>query len=217
MPERATPAAAVGRHSGTLGQPRALFPEGSRLRLKSEKSARGVDAASPASRRTSLIHRRRHRAPAAPRRVHRTRWNLARGRSRALPIWVRGFRERVESGTPTAQDRTMSWARAFDWDGHGYGCASYAAAKVDSLRRSTSKRSDRVRLRAFDPVLAVHDLDQSAAWFCRVLGCERSDPDPGNWAFCAAGAVTFMLGRCPEALPASSLGDHTYVAYFESR
>ncbi len=107
----------------------------------------------------------------------------------------------------------MSWARAFDWDGHGYGCASYAAAKVDSLRRSTSKRSDRVRLRAFDPVLAVHDLDQSAAWFCRVLGCERSDPDPGNWAFCAAGAVTFMLGRCPEALPASSLGDHTYVAY----
>lgn len=70
-----------------------------------------------------------------------------------------------------------------------------------------------MRLRGSDPVLAVHDLDRSAAWFCRVLGCERSDPEPGNWAFCAAGTVTFMLGRCPEALPASSLGDHSYVAY----
>ena len=24
-----------------------------------------------------------------------------------------------------------------------------------------------------------------------------------------------MLGRCPEALPASSLGDHSYIAYLE--
>ena len=70
-----------------------------------------------------------------------------------------------------------------------------------------------MRLEGSDPVLAVHDLDRSATWFCRVLGCERSDPDPGNWAFCTAGAVTFMLGRCPDALPASSLGDHSYVAY----
>jgi predicted enzyme related to lactoylglutathione lyase len=64
-----------------------------------------------------------------------------------------------------------------------------------------------------DPVLAVHDLEGSADWFCGVLGCERSDPDPGNWVFCRAGAVTFMLGRCPDALPAAELGDHSYVAY----
>ncbi len=64
-----------------------------------------------------------------------------------------------------------------------------------------------------NPVLAVHDLERSAEWYCRVLGCERSDPDPGNWVFCTVGAVTFMLGRCPDALPASSLGDHSYVAY----
>jgi predicted enzyme related to lactoylglutathione lyase len=64
-----------------------------------------------------------------------------------------------------------------------------------------------------DPVLAVHDLEGSADWFCAVLGCDRTDPDPGNWVFCRAGAVTFMLGLCPDALPASDLGDHSYVAY----
>ena len=64
-----------------------------------------------------------------------------------------------------------------------------------------------------DPVLAVEDLERSAKWFVDVLGCVKSDPDPGNWAFCTAGNVTFMLGRCPDAIPASELGDHSYVAY----
>jgi|SRR5947209_19451405 len=71
----------------------------------------------------------------------------------------------------------------------------------------------RMRITGSDPVLAVHDLDRSATWFSRVLGCQRSDPDPGNWVFCTAGTVTFMLGRCPDAPPASTLGDHSYVAY----
>ncbi|MBV9174569.1 MAG: VOC family protein [Chloroflexi bacterium] len=66
-----------------------------------------------------------------------------------------------------------------------------------------------------NPVLAVPALDRSAAWFTRVLGCERTDPDPGNWAFCRAGAVTFMLGRCPAVIPAAELGDHSYIAYLD--
>jgi uncharacterized glyoxalase superfamily protein PhnB len=66
-----------------------------------------------------------------------------------------------------------------------------------------------------NPVLAVHDLERSAAWFASVLGCERTDPDPGNWVFCTMGAVTFMLGRCPDAVPATELGDHSYVAYLD--
>jgi uncharacterized glyoxalase superfamily protein PhnB len=70
-----------------------------------------------------------------------------------------------------------------------------------------------VQITGSNPVLAVHDLERSAAWFTRVLGCERTDPDPGNWVFCAAGAVIFMLGRCPDVPPASSLGDHCYIAY----
>jgi len=64
-----------------------------------------------------------------------------------------------------------------------------------------------------NPVLAVHDLERSAEWFRAVLGCDRTEPDPGNWVFCRAGAVTFMLGLCPDALPAADLGDHSYVAY----
>jgi hypothetical protein len=36
-----------------------------------------------------------------------------------------------------------------------------------------------------------------------ALGCELDDPDPGNWRFCRAGEVIFMLGRCPMSrLPA---------------
>jgi uncharacterized glyoxalase superfamily protein PhnB len=63
------------------------------------------------------------------------------------------------------------------------------------------------------PVLAVHDLAASTDWYVRVLGCTVSEPDPGNWAFCDGGAVTFMLGLCPDALPATEIGDHSYVAY----
>jgi uncharacterized glyoxalase superfamily protein PhnB len=64
-----------------------------------------------------------------------------------------------------------------------------------------------------NPVLAVHDLAKSAAWYRDVLGCETRDPDPGNWTFCRLGAIDFMLGECPNAMPASDLGDHSYVAY----
>ena len=63
------------------------------------------------------------------------------------------------------------------------------------------------------PVLAVHDLERSAAWYRDVLGCATRDPDPGNWTFCRTGSVEFMLGRCPDAVPASEIGDHSYVAY----
>jgi uncharacterized glyoxalase superfamily protein PhnB len=70
-----------------------------------------------------------------------------------------------------------------------------------------------VRISGSHPVLAVHDLERSSAWYRDVLGCDIEDPDPGNWRFCRAGAVIFMLGRCPDVPPASELGDHSYVAY----
>lgn len=62
-------------------------------------------------------------------------------------------------------------------------------------------------------MLAVHDLDASADWYRRVLECEIDEVAPGQWVFCRNGEVTFMLGLCPESLPASELGDHSYVAY----
>jgi uncharacterized glyoxalase superfamily protein PhnB len=70
-----------------------------------------------------------------------------------------------------------------------------------------------VRITNADPVLAVHDLDRSSAWYRNVLGCEIDDVAPGNWRFCRAGEVTFMLGRCPDVPSAGELGDHSYIAY----
>lgn len=64
-----------------------------------------------------------------------------------------------------------------------------------------------------NPVLAVRDLAASAAWYAQVLNCTVTEPDPGNWAFCKTGKVTFMLGRCPDTPPATDIGDHSYVAY----
>ncbi len=69
------------------------------------------------------------------------------------------------------------------------------------------------RLLASSPVLAVHDLDRSTGWYRDVFGCTVDHVDPGNWAFCRAGEVTFMLGRCPDVVPAAEIGDHSYVAY----
>lgn len=62
-------------------------------------------------------------------------------------------------------------------------------------------------------MLAVRDLDRSAAWYRTVLGCDTYEVDPGNWTFCSSGSVRFMLGHCPDAPPATELGDHSYVAY----
>ena len=86
-----------------------------------------------------------------------------------------------------------------------------APCRVRPLVRSEMMIS--VKILSSDPVLAVRDLDRAADWFVRVLGCSRSEPDPGNWTFSSAGTVTFMLGYCPDALPATELGDHSYVAY----
>ena len=63
------------------------------------------------------------------------------------------------------------------------------------------------------PVLAVHDLERSGAWYEAVLGCRLDHVDPGNWVFAVAGGTTFHLGRCPDAPPAGDIGDHSYVAY----
>lgn len=64
-------------------------------------------------------------------------------------------------------------------------------------------------------VIAVPDLQKSAAFYRDVLGF-RIDaiPDPG-WLFYRSGACTIMAGECPDALPPSQLGDHAYFAYLQ--
>jgi len=70
-----------------------------------------------------------------------------------------------------------------------------------------------MQLTGSNPVLAVHDLARSSEWYERVLGCESAEIDGGGWIFCRQGAVTFMLGLCPDVVPAADIGDHSYVAY----
>ena len=70
-----------------------------------------------------------------------------------------------------------------------------------------------MEVQSSNPVLAVHDLERSAAWYREVLGCETREVDPGNWVFCRSGQIDIMLGRCPDDLPASALGSNSYVAY----
>jgi catechol 2,3-dioxygenase-like lactoylglutathione lyase family enzyme len=64
-------------------------------------------------------------------------------------------------------------------------------------------------------VIAVRDLQKSAAFYRDVLGFSiHAISDPG-FLFYTAGNCTIWAGLCPDALPASELGDHSYFAYLE--
>src|SRR5947208_287468 len=62
-------------------------------------------------------------------------------------------------------------------------------------------------------VLAVPNLDRSAAFYRDVLGFSvREIGDPG-WRMFERDACRIMAGQCPDALPANQTGDHSYFAY----
>jgi predicted enzyme related to lactoylglutathione lyase len=61
-------------------------------------------------------------------------------------------------------------------------------------------------------VLAVHDVRRSAAFYTDVLGFRVVNEPPG-WVFVAKDHCMIMLGECPEDMPASDLGCHSYFAY----
>lgn len=64
-------------------------------------------------------------------------------------------------------------------------------------------------------VIAVHDLEKSAAFYRDVLGFSvHSIPDPG-FLFYTSGECTIWAGLYPDALPPAELGDHAYFAYLE--
>lgn len=64
-------------------------------------------------------------------------------------------------------------------------------------------------------VIAVPNLRESAAFYRDVLGFTiQSIPDPG-WLFYSCGDCMIMAGECPDAIPPSQLGDHSYFAYLQ--
>lgn len=58
------------------------------------------------------------------------------------------------------------------------------------------------------------DLAGSTAYFVDVPGFAKEWNDGDNWQAIARDEVRLMLGRCPESLPATALGDHSYFGVF---
>jgi predicted enzyme related to lactoylglutathione lyase len=61
-------------------------------------------------------------------------------------------------------------------------------------------------------VLAVHDVRHSADFYVPMLGF-RVVMEPPGWIFVRKDDCLIMLGECPNDMPASSLGCHSYFAY----
>jgi predicted enzyme related to lactoylglutathione lyase len=62
-------------------------------------------------------------------------------------------------------------------------------------------------------VIAVPDLERSAAFYRDVLGFTVEEMGDPGWRVYVAGACRIMAGECPDALPPRELGDHSYFAY----
>ena len=74
----------------------------------------------------------------------------------------------------------------------------------------------RSKLAPWAHVLAVHDIDLSARYFCDVLGFALEWPDAPDWRLVRRDAVRIMLGKCPNATPAAQLGPHNWFAYLDT-
>ncbi len=64
-------------------------------------------------------------------------------------------------------------------------------------------------------VIAVPNLQTSAAFYRDVLGFSiEKTGDPG-WLLYISGACTIMAGECRDAISPAELGDHCYFAYLQ--
>ena len=70
-------------------------------------------------------------------------------------------------------------------------------------------------LRSFSFVLAVPDLQRSAHYFRDALGFQLAWPEGSDWQLATRNGVRIMMGHCPDALPPSATGDHSYFGYLE--
>ena len=66
---------------------------------------------------------------------------------------------------------------------------------------------------SFSFVLAVPNLETSAAYFRGALGFRMDWPDGIGWKLATRGGVRIMLGDCPDAMLPSATGDHSYFGY----
>ena len=63
-------------------------------------------------------------------------------------------------------------------------------------------------------VLAVTDLEKSAAFYRDVLGFAIHEIGDPGWRIFVKDGCRIMAGHCPDAIQPSDLGDHSYFGYF---
>jgi predicted enzyme related to lactoylglutathione lyase len=70
------------------------------------------------------------------------------------------------------------------------------------------------KLSSVRSVLAVKNLPNSISYYSKILDF-AIDFESEDWCFLSRDAVKLMLGHCPDAIPASEINDHSYIAYIE--
>jgi predicted enzyme related to lactoylglutathione lyase len=70
-------------------------------------------------------------------------------------------------------------------------------------------------MRTFAFVLAVRDLDRSAAYYRDVLGFQLQWEDGPDWRLAVRDGVRLMLGHCPNEKPATEIFPHDWFGYLE--
>jgi predicted enzyme related to lactoylglutathione lyase len=76
-------------------------------------------------------------------------------------------------------------------------------------------RDSRSKIAPWAHVLAVHDIDLSARYFCQTLGFTLEWPDAPDWRLVSRDSVRIMLGKCPNAASAADTGPHSWFAYLD--
>ena len=64
-------------------------------------------------------------------------------------------------------------------------------------------------------VLAVRDLDKSAAYYRDVLGFKIDWEEGADWRLARRGDVRLMIGHCPDDARAADIGSHSWFGYVE--
>lgn len=62
-------------------------------------------------------------------------------------------------------------------------------------------------------VLAVQNLERSRRFYLDVLGFREDDIHAAGWAFLSKDAFHLMLGECPDEVPASATGNHSWYIH----
>ena len=62
-------------------------------------------------------------------------------------------------------------------------------------------------------VIAVRDLSAATSYYRDVLGFTIREIGDEGWRLFERDGCRIMAGHCPDSIPASELGDHSYFAY----